>query len=144
MYVYTDGACSRNGTPEARAGYGIYFGKDDPRNVSERVQGRQTNNVAELLAIIKTCEIVQDETEDVFIGTDSDIAKGWCTTTGDKYEKTGWKKRVNIELIKKAHTLCKKENIHLFKIKAHTKDTSPHSIGNAEADRLAREAIRII
>ena len=33
--VYTDGACSNNGKPYARAGYGVYFGKDDPRNVSE-------------------------------------------------------------------------------------------------------------
>ena len=32
--VYTDGACVDNGKAYARAGYGVYFGKNDPRNVS--------------------------------------------------------------------------------------------------------------
>ena len=34
IYVYTDGACSNNGTPNAKAGYGIYFGKNDFRNIN--------------------------------------------------------------------------------------------------------------
>jgi len=147
IYVYTDGACSRNGTPEARAGYGIYFGEDDPRNVYEQVQGRQTNNVAELQAIIKVHDILQAEIErgiPIYIGSDSNIAIGWCTTTGAKYEAKGWKPRVNIDLIRKAYTLSKKDNIHLFKIKAHTNDTSPHSIGNAGADRLAKHSIHLV
>ena len=53
IIVYTDGACVNNGKPDARAGYGIYFGLDDERNTSERYSGPQTNNVAELLAIIR-------------------------------------------------------------------------------------------
>ena len=44
--VYTDGACSRNGTKNACAGIGIYFGKNDPRNVSRRLIGKQTNNIS--------------------------------------------------------------------------------------------------
>ena len=30
--VYTDGACQNNGKPDARAGFGIWFGEDDERN----------------------------------------------------------------------------------------------------------------
>ena len=56
--VYTDGACSNNGKLYAKAGIGIFFGHHDKRNVSERVDGKQTNNTAELTAIIKTYPII--------------------------------------------------------------------------------------
>ena len=58
--VYTDGACVDNGKPYARAGYGVYFGANDSRNVSESYKGLQTNNVAELLAIIKAMTILKE------------------------------------------------------------------------------------
>ena len=60
-YVYTDGACSNNGRSNAMAGIGIYFGNNDPRNVSKRIEGKQTNNTAELLAIIDTYEIIEQD-----------------------------------------------------------------------------------
>ena len=51
--VFTDGSCSNNGRKNAKAGFGVYFGENDPRNVSKRVPGelRQTNNVGEILEI---------------------------------------------------------------------------------------------
>ena len=61
IYVYTDGACTNNGTKNAKAGFGVYFGKDDSRNVSESYNGPQTNNVAELLAIVKALSILREE-----------------------------------------------------------------------------------
>ena len=61
IVVYTDGACVNNGKPDARAGYGVYFGKGDERNVSERYKGPQTNNVAEILAIIRALTILKEE-----------------------------------------------------------------------------------
>lgn len=30
VQVYTDGACENNGKPNARAGYGVWFGDDHP------------------------------------------------------------------------------------------------------------------
>ncbi|KAG8879367.1 hypothetical protein FRB98_005685, partial [Tulasnella sp. 332] len=47
--VYTDGASQGNGRPGARAGVGVWYGVNDPRNVSERCPGDQTNNRAELI-----------------------------------------------------------------------------------------------
>ncbi|OMH81867.1 Ribonuclease H [Zancudomyces culisetae] len=47
--VYTDGACSGNGKGGSQAGLGVFFGDGDPRNLSERLQGPQTNNRAELM-----------------------------------------------------------------------------------------------
>jgi hypothetical protein len=34
IVVWTDGACEGNGTPTARAGYGVYFGPNDPRHAA--------------------------------------------------------------------------------------------------------------
>ena len=49
--IYTDGACSNNGRPDARAGFGIWF-KEAILNTSESFTGIQTNNRAELLALL--------------------------------------------------------------------------------------------
>ena len=45
--IYTDGACSKNGYVEAKAGIGVFFGDNDERNVSALVDSgyKQTNNV---------------------------------------------------------------------------------------------------
>ena len=76
-HVYTDGACSKNGTRAASAGIGIYFGENDPRNVSEKLLGKQTNNLAELTAIVKTYAIIRPDLlsgKKVAIVTDSEYA----------------------------------------------------------------------
>ena len=93
IFVYTDGACTNNGKPTARAGFGVYFGKDDPRNVSEAYKGPQTNNVAELLAIIKALSILRQEIEDgekIVIYSDSTYSIRCCTDYGEKMEKKNW------------------------------------------------------
>ena len=56
-YVYTDGACSNNGSLNAKAGIGIYFGENDIRNVSQPVVGKQSNNTAELGSFIVLFDI---------------------------------------------------------------------------------------
>ena len=60
-YVYTDGACIHNGKKYAKAGIGIFFGIGDKRNVSERITGKQTNNAAELEAILRFFQILEKE-----------------------------------------------------------------------------------
>ena len=59
--VYTDGACSRNGQPNAKAGLGVYFGDDDYRNYGARIGGKQTNNRAEVMAILSAADILYRE-----------------------------------------------------------------------------------
>ena len=36
LNIYTDGACSNNGKPSARAGFGVWFGENDERNESKK------------------------------------------------------------------------------------------------------------
>ena len=88
--IYTDGACSNNGKTDARAGFGIWFGEGDERNTSESFTGPQTNNRAELLAIIKALTILRDEIEQgqpVMIYSDSSYSIRCCTTYGEKMSK---------------------------------------------------------
>ena len=150
IYVYTDGACTNNGKANARAGFGVYFGKDDPRNVSEAYNGPQTNNVAELLAIIKALSILRQEIEDgkkIVIYSDSTYSIRCCTDYGEKCEKKNWMKKKGVEIpnakiVKVAYGFCKgKKNIVFHHIDAHTGLQDRHSLGNENADRLANLAI---
>ena len=148
--VFTDGACSKNGSVNAKAGMGIYFAKDDKRNVSRRIQGKQTNNTAELSAVIEVFTVLKDEIkqgDNIIIYTDSEYVVKCCTGYGEKCEKNDWKKKgggmiPNVELVKEAYSLYKQyENVNLEWIKAHTNQTDELSIGNDGADRLANMSI---
>ena len=59
VVVYTDGCCEFNGQRGAKAGIGVYFGDDNPLNVSEPVKGRATNNTAEIQAITYALELIK-------------------------------------------------------------------------------------
>ena len=143
-YVYTDGACSKNGTRAASAGIGIYFGENDPRNLSEKLIGKQTNNLAELTAIAKTHAIIRSDLlsgKKVAIVTDSEYAIKCVSTYGEKCYKQNWNVDIpNKELVKTAYELYKdnSNNIRFIHIRAHTQKTDIHSIGNDQADKLAR------
>jgi len=147
--VYTDGACKNNGRPNAIAGIGVYFGDNDDRNVSERIAGNQTNNAAELSAIIRACDILRCKITDrvvVDIHTDSEYAIKCATTYGAKLKGKQWKngKKVipNLELVKQLHTIVScSPNIRFHHVRAHTGHTDIHSVSNAHADRLANEAV---
>jgi ribonuclease HI len=145
-YVYTDGACSNNGKANAEAGIGIFFGEEDPRNVSQKIDGKQTNNAAELTAIIETYSIIEDDIADgkkVAIVTDSEYAMKCVSSYGEKCFNEGWVSDIpNKELVKLAYEMYKdKSTIKFIHIKAHTTNSDIHSIGNANADYLANMAI---
>ena len=148
IYIYTDGSCINNGQYNAIAGIGIYFGDDDPHNISEGIEGSQTNNIAELKAIDKAIDIMADyinTDKEIVIYTDSVYAIRCYTTYGEKLEDNNWDMSENIPnivLIKKIYLKYKKiKNIELRHIKAHTNSKDPHSIGNKKADILAYNAI---
>lgn len=147
-YVYTDGACSNNGRKSACAGIGIYFGENDPRNVSKKIDGKQTNNTAELSAIIETFSIIQNDIingKQISIVSDSEYAIKCATTYGKKCYEKNWNVDIpNKELVKCIYETYKDfENIRFLHIKAHTHNSDIHSIGNHNADKLANLAIGI-
>lgn len=145
-YVYTDGACSNNGKATAEAGIGIYFGHNDDRNISQRIEGKQTNNTAELGAILYLYKLIE---KDIAVGkkigivSDSKYAIGCATTYGKKCELDGWVSDIpNKAVVKQVYELYKgKGSITFIHVKAHTGAQDVHSVGNAGADMLANRAV---
>ncbi|KAJ7755006.1 ribonuclease H-like domain-containing protein [Mycena maculata] len=69
--VYSDGACKGNGQVGSVAGVGVWWGRDDPRNIAERCPGDQTNNRAELIAILRILETTPPSERPLLIKSDS-------------------------------------------------------------------------
>lgn len=150
LYVYTDGACINNGSKEAKASIGIYFSKDNPKNISRELIGNNlTNNIAELTAIIEAINLIKDyKIPNKIIITDSEYAIKCATTYGDKLEKKQWKlkdgKKIrNVDLVKELYQLTNKYHIKYKHIHSHTGAKDKHSIGNYYADLLANKALNI-
>ena len=145
MYIYTDGSCINNGCKNAMAGIGVYFGKNDTRNISEKFTTRPSNQRAELYAIIRAILLLtptEIKTKNIIIYTDSmysiNCVEKWCKN----WIKNGWKTKnkktvKNQDLIKQLYNLVNKNKIYLNHIKAHTGKSDIHSIGNSVADKLA-------
>ncbi|KAJ1985241.1 hypothetical protein H4R33_004130 [Dimargaris cristalligena] len=139
LRVYTDGAATNNGRRNARAGLGVYFGPGDPRNVSETLlDGRQTNQRAELMAIKRAIEKADLNTP-LEICTDSQYSINCITKWGYHWEFTAWKtatgsKVVNADVIQDIRqVLAIRPGPVIFrKVRAHSGDP-----GNNKADRLA-------
>jgi ribonuclease HI len=137
-YVYCDGSCIHNGLPNAKAGIGIYFGDNDPRNVSECISGN-TNNIAELTAMMRVYDIVNGEPH--CIVSDSKYALLCVGSYGKKCESSGWPNIPNKELVKKLYYTYKDTSFQFLHVYAHTNKKDIHSIGNQHADQFAQDSI---
>ncbi len=79
VVVYTDGACTNNGKHGAQAGYGVFFGFNNPLNVSEPLPGtKATNQRAEMMAVAVAMRVAMDnelvsEAKGLQIFTDSEV-----------------------------------------------------------------------
>ena len=137
-YVYTDGSCIHNGKSNAKAGIGIFFGDGDPRNLSKRIEGKQTNNRAEITALIEAYYIIEEDIKQgnrIAIMSDSLYAIRSLTSYGEDMP--------NIDLVTLLQKLYHgKNNVKFFHVKAHTNKKDVHSIGNDGADRLANHSIK--
>ncbi|KAK0702426.1 ribonuclease H-like domain-containing protein [Apiosordaria backusii] len=135
-----NGAVPGNG--KAIGGIGVWFGDNDPRNISERLAGPvQTSQRAELTAIVRALQAL-DVDSPIEIRTDSQYAIDCVTKWCDVWIKNGWKTTEhmpvkNADLIKAIRALIdqrdEKGTITIFtKVDGHSGD-----YGNDEADRLA-------
>jgi ribonuclease HI len=146
--VFVDGACSNNG-PDAKAGYGLYFGENNPWNVAASVMGTvHTSQRAELQAIMKAYQVIEkkDNGHSYEIMSDSSYAINCLTKWRHDWKKNGWKtsegKPVeNVDLIQdciKIMDRLVKRGIALKKVQAHG-----DSKGNKRADVLARQGVQV-
>lgn len=137
--VYTDGCCSKNGRNGARAGIGVYWGPENTRNVSDRLEGEQTNQRAEIMAAVKALETAKDLGHKTLeIKTDSRYtingATDWCV----RWKKNGWKTVNGTEVknkneFQKLAKLCEEIDVKWTHVPGHK-----GIAGNEAADSLAR------
>lgn len=142
LNIWTDGSSLANGKAGARAGLGVWFGENDPRNLAERLPGEpQTNQRAELLAMQRALEIAPLE-QTVRIHSDSQYSIKCVTQWADGWKRKNWL-TASGEVVKNQDiiraVLAKIEertkaggNTYFQWVKGH--DTN---IGNIAADRLA-------
>jgi len=125
IIVYTDGACSGNPGP---AGIGVVILDGGKRRELSEYLGVGTNNIAELMAIVRALEEVpRDRT--VVLHADSSYALGLLGK--------GWKAKANQELVERMRGLAKGfRDLRLVKVDGHAGVPE-----NERADELARGAI---
>jgi ribonuclease HI len=127
IIVYADGACSGNPGP---AGLGVVV--VDPKARTERCEflGEATNNIAELTAIDRALDILEEPSKPAVIYTDSSYAIGVLTK--------GWKAKANVELVGRVKArLAKRPATRLIHVPGHAGVEL-----NERADELARQAVR--
>ncbi len=97
--VFTDGSCQENGSGNARAGAGLWFGNDDPRNRALRVPGtKPSNQTGEMFAVAAATDVVPPFVP-LHLVTDSRYVSDGLTVHAENWEKKGWYGVANAEVI---------------------------------------------
>ncbi|HWU88006.1 MAG TPA: ribonuclease H [Kofleriaceae bacterium] len=126
IHVWTDGACEGNPGP-AGLGVVIIDGKEH-RELSEYL-GQGTNNIAELSAILRGLESIEDRKRPVIVYSDSQYSIGLLSQN--------WKAKANVELVTKLRALTRQfPDLRFVKVAAHSGIPL-----NERVDELARGAI---
>lgn len=152
MRVFTDGACSQNGKPTAKAGYAVWFPENREMSSAAKVPADQpqTNQRAEMTAI--RCAVVTLEEkgftdQDIVIYTDSDYCINCLTKWIPGWISRGWKTAAGTDvlhrdLIEEISTRLTKFKSHRFvHVRAHTGGEDDLSKNNDVVDRMARGTI---
>ncbi|KAI5367895.1 Putative ribosomal protein L9/RNase H1 [Septoria linicola] len=88
--IYTDGSSLSNGKTNAWGGVGVYFGPQDRRNISEPLNGtKQTNQRAELTAIVRALEVAPKDRKIVIV-SDSRYSIDCVTNWFHNWQRNGW------------------------------------------------------
>ena len=127
ILAYADGACSGNPGP---AGVGaIAIWADQTRELSEYI-GEATNNIAELMGVLRAVELAQELGRPLRLYTDSKYSIGVLTQ--------GWKAKANKELVAKVRQALEAHpDTKLFHVRGHQGARL-----NEHADELAVRAVQ--
>jgi ribonuclease HI len=155
MRIFTDGACSNNGRPGAKAGYACWFPDHRELSASFRVPANQsqTNQRAELSAIHHSILILDEggyHDEDIIIYTDSEYSMNCLTKWITGWVSRGWKTAaggdvLHRDLIEDASKRLAKFKSHRFvHVRSHTGAEDDLSRNNDVVDRMARGTIEVL
>ncbi|XP_018361571.1 PREDICTED: ribonuclease H1-like isoform X2 [Trachymyrmex cornetzi] len=138
--VFTDGACSSNGYKNARAGIGVWFRDNHPLNVSEPVNGRPTNNMAEIQAVtVAVRQAKKAGIKKLKINTDSKFLISCITQWMPAWKRRGWKTVENKPVINKTELLEMEKELGNLTVAWNHVNGHAGIYGNEMADQLARE-----
>lgn len=128
--IWTDGACINNGTPRARAAWGFVSGTTEKAGL---VEGKQTNNVAEGLAIYHALAWAAEQGyKKIKLHTDSQIS----LFNLNKHHSLV---KVNQEIFKNIAEVIDKNNLKISFIKVLGHSGDPN---NDRVDKLANDLAR--
>lgn len=138
VIIWTDGACKNNGFNKSIGGIGIYFGDNDIRNISEKIEGYVTNNRAEMLAAIKAIYIsLYYGYTCIEIRSDSQYLVKGITQWIHGWKRKNWNKVKNPDLWKWLDKITSTNiDIKWTHVKAHCGIK-----GNEMADYLANQCL---
>lgn len=133
IYLYTDGAASGNPGP---GGWGAVLKCGNLRKEMSGGFALTTNNRMELLAVIKGLEAIRWQNARVEVWSDSSyvvkaITDGWL----EKWERTGFAKKKNVDLWKRFLPLYRSHNVQFHWLKGHAGHPE-----NERCDSMAVEA----
>ncbi|MEZ4288895.1 MAG: ribonuclease H [Polyangiales bacterium] len=127
VIAYADGACSGNPGP---AGLGAIMRWDDCEQTLSEYIGDATNNIAELMAILRVFEAMPDPSRPLILHSDSSYAIGLLSK--------GWNAKANQELVRDVRSAMRKlHDVTLVHVRGHQGVRL-----NEVADELAVRAVR--
>jgi ribonuclease HI len=152
MRVFTDGACTHNGSASAKAGYAVWFPEAKERSVAARlpVHEPQTNQRAELSAIHRAVVILDEAgymDDDIVVYTDSEYSINCLTKWIPGWMARQWKTSAGGDVLHKdliqetARRLAKFKSHRFIHVRAHTGAEDDLSRQNDIVDRMARGTV---
>ncbi|MWK59817.1 ribonuclease HI [Pseudomonas otitidis] len=143
IQIVTDGACLNSGQLQARGGWSAILRSPEGRTkeIAGPLEGdQQTNNRAELTAVIKGLQALKNTLTEVEIVTDSAYVKNGCTTWLANWKMNGWRTAdrnpvANADLWQILDQLLAEQTVHFKWVKGHSGHPE-----NERADALAQRA----
>jgi ribonuclease HI len=138
--IYTDGACTNNGKPNARAGWGAVM--TNPQGDTLELAGpvpeaqEQTNSRAELLALVEALERCTQPAP-ITLHTDSEYIANACNGHLEAWKAKGWRKSdkkqpKHLDLWQRLDQLLQEKDVTVRWLRGHN-----GTLGNERADALA-------
>lgn len=138
-HIYSDGACIKNGLPDAVASWSYVVTNDENTVIQAstgRVEGVQNNNRAELTAYIKALQYVKANKGEYIMHVDFEALYLYCNGRS--------KPKSNLDLyreINKLSKICAPKIHSVTKVEAHKTKSSVVNFINGLVDKLARRSI---
>uniref|UniRef100_A0A915DIK3 ribonuclease H n=1 Tax=Ditylenchus dipsaci TaxID=166011 RepID=A0A915DIK3_9BILA len=140
--IYTDGACSRNGSTDVEVSssgsFGVFWSGSEEKSAFGALQGTATNNRAELTAALEAVKQgISRGHKEIIIRTDSNYVVNSMNTWIHEWKKNDWKRKRNKPL--KNLDLMQELDALREQIKVNFQHVSGHNgvYGNEKAHKLA-------